>query len=113
MGFLQRLFGKTQCERCTPLDLVALLREGASLIDVREPVEYRSGHIAGARNVPLSRLAGGAQDLPKDARIVVGCLSGHRSSVAIGHLRRLGFSNLVNLDGGFQAWKAAGLPVSK
>lgn len=63
--------------------------------------------------MPLSRLARSTEDLPKGERIVVGCLSGHRSSVAIGRLQRLGFDHLVNLDGGIQAWKAAGLPIQK
>lgn len=69
------------------------------VIDVREPIEYRSGHIAGALNVPPSEFMNGAKqlvDLPKDSSIIVYCRTGSRSNVATNILNTLGFTNIIN-----------------
>jgi rhodanese-related sulfurtransferase len=83
------------------------------LLDVRRAEQYeRDGRIAGAVSVPLEVLFDGLPRLPsKDTRIVVCCVSGHRSSVAATGLRLLGYVNVASLDGGLEAWKAAGLPL--
>lgn len=68
-------------------------------IDVREPFEYKMGHVKGALNIPPAKLMAGAKDLDgvdKDTELVLYCLSGSRSNVAIGLLRGLGYTNLVN-----------------
>jgi rhodanese-related sulfurtransferase len=98
---------------------VAALHEDLSagrrlvLLDVRRAEQYdRDGRIAGAVSVPLEVLFDSLQRLPsKDTRIVVCCASGHRSSVAGMGLRLLGYANVTSLDGGVEAWKAAGLPL--
>jgi phage shock protein E len=69
------------------------------IIDVREPAEYASGHVPGASNIPPAELLGGApqlKDTPKDTEIIVYCLSGSRSAVAISILQQMGFTNLIN-----------------
>lgn len=63
---------------------------GAVLLDVREDDEFRSGHIPGAVNVPLSRI--NAVDIPKDRPLYVYCLRGTRSRQAVGILRRMGYT---------------------
>ena len=89
-------------------------REDAVVIDVREPGEFATGHILGARNMPLARINAGEVDVKaKDKPVIVCCDTGNRSSQAIAGLKKLGFTNIVNLSGGIGAWRAAGLPVEK
>ena len=68
-------------------------------IDVREPKEYESGHVPGAINIPPSELMNGAKQLkevPKETELVLYCVSGSRSNVAMNILRQMGYTNLVN-----------------
>lgn len=70
-----------------------------TVIDVREPEEYQSGHVADALNVPPSELMNGAKQLaglPKDSNIIVYCRTGSRSNVAMNILKSLGFTNIAN-----------------
>jgi rhodanese-related sulfurtransferase len=96
-------------------DLKAKLdaRESLMLIDVRQPEEFRSGHVAGARSIPLSTLANRLDDLAKDAAICCICLSGGRSQAACDLLQRQGFTNVTNVLGGMGAWQQAGLPSKR
>lgn len=90
------------------MTLHAWLAAGDTLVvDVREPREYEREHIAGALLMPLSRLA--PHSLPSDKRIVLCCAMGCRSKTAA---RRLGLPGLAHLEGGMDAWLAAGLPFA-
>lgn len=69
------------------------------IIDVREPAEYADGHVEGAINIPPAVLINGAKalaDVPKDAEIVVYCVSGSRSNVSKHILEQMGYTNIVN-----------------
>ena len=90
-------------------------REDALVLDVRDAGEYAGGHILGAKSLPLARVESGAGDVAKkkDATLIVYCDTGDRSGKAAGALKKLGYSKVVNLSGGFGAWKQAGLPVEK
>lgn len=70
------------------------------IIDVREPFEYKMGHVKGALNIPPAKLMQGLTaelaGIPKDTKIILYCLSGARSSVSIRILQQYGFTNLVN-----------------
>lgn len=69
------------------------------IIDVREPLEFKMGHVKGAINIPPSEIMAGAKKLdtvPKDTELVLYCVSGSRSNASMHHLRQLGFTNLVN-----------------
>jgi len=83
------------------------------LIDVRETEEWTNGHAAGAlhigRGVLEPRIEATVGD--KDKRIVLYCAGGNRSALAAESLQRMGYTNVWSLDGGFGAYKAAGLPV--
>ena len=79
------------------------------VIDVREPMEFASGHIAGSLNVPLSRLA--QADLPQGPLVLV-CQSGNRSRKGCNQLLQNGHTDpLAELAGGIPAWQQAGLPL--
>ena len=88
-----------------------LANQRITVIDVREPMEYASGHIAGSLNVPLSRLH--QADLPQGPLVLV-CQSGQRSAEGLNRLLDRGDSHhLVDLAGGLPTWEQAGYPVRK
>jgi rhodanese-related sulfurtransferase len=69
------------------------------IIDVREPSEYKTGHVEGALNLPPAALMAGAKMLetvPKDRLLILYCRSGARSNVAMHYLKQMGFTNVVN-----------------
>lgn len=85
------------------------------LLDTREPKELTdNGLIEGAVNVPIRTLTKNLDKLPaKDQPIVVYCSGGHRGALVMQTLQLLGYTNVKNLIGGFNAWKAANLPIVK
>lgn len=86
-----------------------LAEQRVKVIDMREPMEFASGHIAGSLNVPLSRIT--QADLPKGPLVLV-CHSGNRSAQALAQLMQQGHPHpLVDLEGGIPAWQQAGLPM--
>lgn len=70
------------------------------IIDVREPYEYKMGHVKDALNIPPTKLMRGLPaelaDTPKDTEIILYCLSGARSGASIRILQQYGFTNLIN-----------------
>lgn len=88
--------------------------ESVELIDVRTPVEYREVHAEPAKNVPLDRLDAGQLASNRNganAPLYVICRSGSRANQACERFHAAGYENVVNVEGGTQAWEAAGLPV--
>lgn len=81
------------------------VKYGAIIIDVREPGEFKSGFIPGARNIPLSQLSRRLGDIPRDKTLLLYCRSGMRSKNAAALLRKNGYSDLAHLQGGISAWK--------
>jgi len=80
-------------------------------IDVRTAEEYAEGHVRGAKLVPLQELAKRMNEVPKDKQVYVYCRSGRRSAEASAMLARAGFTNIENIQGGIEGWKAAGFPT--
>jgi rhodanese-related sulfurtransferase len=85
-----------------------------TLIDVRMPQELTGGTIPGSEHIPLDNIL---DTVPKSipdpqAPVVVYCKSGMRGGMAQGALRKLGYTNVSNIVGGFDAWQKAGLPVT-
>jgi len=101
----------------SPLDLLKLQRDGRGieLIDVRTPVEYREVHAVGARNVPLDELDPAALVQARNGAagqpLYMICRSGGRGQQACEKFLQAGYTNVVNVAGGTQAWEAAGLAV--
>ncbi|TLS38752.1 rhodanese-like domain-containing protein [Pseudalkalibacillus caeni] len=79
-------------------------QEKVTVIDVREPNEYKSGHIPNAVNVPLSKLKNQMNKVPKDKPVHLICRSGGRSMQAARVLKQNGYDNLINVQGGMTAW---------
>lgn len=80
---------------------------GAFLLDVREPDEWRAGHVAEAVHIPLGELQARADEVPVGRTLYVICRSGGRSYHAAEWLGRTG-RQAVNVAGGMRAWAAAG-----
>jgi rhodanese-related sulfurtransferase len=86
---------------------VELVREGATMLDVRERSEWTTGHAPQALHVPLGDIAKAPRRLPQDRPVVVVCASGMRSRTAAKHLRNHGF-DAASISGGMAAWRSAG-----
>jgi molybdopterin/thiamine biosynthesis adenylyltransferase/rhodanese-related sulfurtransferase len=79
-------------------------REAIQLIDVREPFEFEIARIDGAKLIPLGQLADRLDELTQNGQTVVHCHKGTRSAQAVEMLRRAGFADVYNLEGGIGAW---------
>lgn len=116
MDFLSRLLGGSG----TPINNISASEAQKKLahkpkpylLDVRQPEEFRSGHIPGAKLIPLGELRARMEELPKNQEILVICQSGSRSVSATRQLVTAGYTAL-NVNGGLIAWSRAGFPVSK
>ncbi len=103
---------RTQSYRtAAPSELQSPIDRGdVTLIDVRAATEFQAGHIAGAHHQFLGTLLQNIESLSNDKPVVAQCLAGGRSAIAASLLQRAGF-DVVNMQGGYQAWVEAGLPV--
>ena len=92
--------------RFRPQELAARLQEGDPplLLDVREPWEFECCHIPGSHLVPMRQVPETAPRLDPKAEVVVICHHGIRSRQVALYLERLGFDNVINLEGGVEAW---------
>ena len=84
---------------------------GLQVLDVRREGEWQAGHIEGAEWFPLDNFKISAPELDSSAQVAVHCQGGYRSMIACSLLQRAGLENVVNVAGGFDAWRQAGLPV--
>lgn len=95
----------------------------ALLLDVREPAEWEKGHIPGAVSAPRGMLEWYADPTTpyakpelttkQDAQIIVACASGGRSALATETLKSMGYTNVINMAGGFNEWNKQGFPVEQ
>lgn len=114
-GWVHAGFPVEQVPQIAVQELHRRLIEGKDpiqVVDVRRAAEWRDGHIEGAIWKPLDRLSTTLQDLDRSLPIAVQCKSGYRSSIASSLLRRAEFPEVANVVGGFDAWKACGLPIA-
>jgi hydroxyacylglutathione hydrolase len=81
------------------------------VLDVRREPEWQAGHIEGAEWFPLDNFKISAPELDPSSPVAVHCQGGYRSMIACSLLQRAGLQNVINVTGGFDAWRQAGLPV--
>ena len=93
----------------------ALPPESHLLIDVREDHEWAAGHARGAVHLSKGIIERDIEtQVPvKSTRLVLYCGGGYRSALAADELSKMGYTDVISLDGGWRAWNAAGLPVEK
>lgn len=89
------------------------VREGARLFDVREDNEWERGHARGARHMGRGVIERDIELAVPDrgAELILYCGGGYRSALAADNLRRMGYTNVYSLAGGWAAWTEAGAPV--
>jgi rhodanese-related sulfurtransferase len=85
------------------------------LIDVREESEWAAGHLPGARHLGKGIIERDIETVIPDtgAEIILYCGGGYRSALAADNLRQMGYTNVYSMEGGFRAWKEAGLEIVK
>lgn len=88
-------------------------KNGAAVIDVREPHEFTSGHVPNASPIPVNSVYARREELPRDRDVIFVCAVGQRSALACEMAAAAGLTRLFNLDGGTDAWIKAGMPVDK
>lgn len=88
-----------------------LNKNGLQVLDVRREPEWQGGHVAEATLFPLDQFKVAAPEIDPTKPLAVHCQSGYRSTIACSLLRRAGVGNVINVSGGIEAWRKAGLPV--
>jgi rhodanese-related sulfurtransferase len=111
-------FGMQQLQAADGIDVKQaqiMNRQGALLLDVREPGEYSAVHAPNAKLIPLGQITSRINEIEayKDKPIVVMCRSGRRSAQAVAILQKAGYSQVSNVKGGITAWESNGLQVIK
>ncbi|HEX6820075.1 MAG TPA: rhodanese-like domain-containing protein [Ktedonobacterales bacterium] len=110
---MQPLSNQASVPQVTPEQAREKQQQGAVLLDVREPDEWREGHVPGAVHIPLGSLGARYRELDPSQEIVTVCRSGVRSTTALKILNKAGFTHVHNLTGGMLAWAEKKLPVTK
>ena len=109
-------FASQQLQASEGVDAVqaqSMGKQGALLLDVREPAEYSEVHASNTKLIPLGQLGSRLQEIAtyKDKPIVVICRSGRRSAQAVSLLKEAGYTQVSNVKGGTTAWEKDGLEV--
>jgi hydroxyacylglutathione hydrolase len=99
-------------EMINPTQLAERMAAGqVSLVDVRNDHEWQAGHIRGAQHLMLGYLPERLVEIPAGKPVVVQCQSGARSAIGASILQARGITAVLNLQGGLNDWRAAGLPI--
>jgi rhodanese-related sulfurtransferase len=117
-GFLKLVTdAKSRVKECTVEDVKGRLAAGAQfvLVDVREEGEFAAGRAAGAIHIGKGVIERDIEaKVPNpDTPLVLYCGGGFRSALAADSLQRMGYTNVVSMDGGWSAWVKAGMPTEK
>ncbi len=107
--YVYRMVPAKGVKSISPAQVQGLLssdRASVQFVDVREPNEYKSGHVNGFKNIPLSQLSKRMTELSNDKPVVVMCRSGSRSMQAAKMLGKNGFKDIRNASGGIMAYNA-------
>jgi rhodanese-related sulfurtransferase len=113
---------RIEIERIGPEEAASAMSAGAVLVDIRsESQRQRDGVVPGSVFLPRNALEWRCDPASEwrdervsdpSRRLIVMCDEGYQSSLAVANLKRLGLELATDLDGGFQAWRSAGLPVT-
>lgn len=107
---------KSRVTECTVDDMAAMQERGEAfrLIDVREDSEFAKGRIPGAEHLGKGVIERDIEKVAPDKgeKLVLYCGGGYRSALAADSLQKMGYTNVVSMDGGFRGWKESGRPVS-
>jgi rhodanese-related sulfurtransferase len=114
VDIFNRLFNQPAINQLNPARAEEMIRQFPKpyLLDVRQPEEYKRGHISGAELIPLHELSKKIGRIPKNREIICICETGSRSRAAARHLNAAGY-RVNNLKGGMINWARAGLPIKK
>lgn len=108
---------RSRIRECNVQDVKQKLDRGERfhLVDVREESEWAGGHLPGAEHLGKGVIERDIETKIPDtnAEIVLYCGGGYRSALAADNLQKMGYKNVISMDGGFRGWKEAGLPVEK
>jgi rhodanese-related sulfurtransferase len=98
-----------------PQDVIRLMNQGATLLDMRAQQEYTQGHISGARHFDPAQLPNASDSLKryKEKALILYCDRGSGGAAAVRALTKQGFTKVFNLRGGIAAWRAENLPLAR
>ncbi|MBC3934179.1 rhodanese-like domain-containing protein [Undibacterium rugosum] len=102
--------------KVTQLQATQYINQGKTLIlDVRNAEEFTAGHLPNAKHIPLPELNNRLKEIEKSKNqvVITVCASGVRSSSAASILAKAGFTQVFSLEGGTNAWREQGLPITK
>jgi len=117
-GFLKIVQdAKTRIKECTVADVQQRIAAGDKfvLVDVREESEYAAGHAPGAVHLSKGVIERDVETKVPDKAtpLVLYCGGGFRSALATDNLQKMGYTNVISMDGGWRGWTQAGLPVER
>jgi rhodanese-related sulfurtransferase len=117
-GFLKIVQdAKTRVKECTVADVKKRLDAGdvVTLVDVREESEYAAGHLPGAVHIGKGVIERDIEKTVPDPAtpLVLYCGGGFRSALAADALQKMGYTNVVSMDGGWSGWTGKGYPTEK
>jgi rhodanese-related sulfurtransferase len=108
---------KTRITECTVADVKRRLDAGEKfvLVDVREESEWAAGHAPGAVHLSKGVIERDVETKVPDKAtpLVLYCGGGFRSALAADNLQKMGYTNVISMDGGWRGWTQAGLPVER
>jgi rhodanese-related sulfurtransferase len=106
---------RVNIRECTVQDVQARIARGDQLLlfDVREDHEWSQGHVPGAKHLAKGIIERDIEMVvpDPDAELVLYCGGGFRSALAADALQKMGYTNVISMDGGFRGWKDAGYAV--
>jgi rhodanese-related sulfurtransferase len=117
-GFLKIVQdAKTRVKECTVADVKSRMNRGEKLnvIDVREESEFAAGHIPNALHLGKGIIERDveAKFPEKSAELILYCGGGFRSALAADNLQKMGYTNVISMDGGMRDWRQGGYPETK
>jgi rhodanese-related sulfurtransferase len=108
---------KTRIRECTVADVKRRLDAGEKflLVDVREETEWAAGHAAGAVHMSKGTIERDVETKVPDKAtpMVLYCGGGFRSALATDNLQKMGYTNVISMDGGWRGWTGAGMPTTR